>query len=96
MPHFSSRIRFALLLTCLALVVITAGCAGKQDIKEPDDNAGFRSYTPRPDGRPLSPAELKAFTSHGDMDTNLGQEEKRIVETHFKYFIHERLSLIDL
>ena len=90
MPHFSSHARFALQLACLALLVITAGCAGKQKIKESDDDAGMRSYTPRDDGRPLSPAELKAFNSHGDMDTNLGQEEKRIVETHFKYFVHER------
>lgn len=90
MPHFSFLARYALQLTCLALLVITAGCAGKQKIKDSDDDASLRSYTPRDDGRPLSPAELKAFNSQGDMDTNLGQEEKRIVETHFKYFVHER------
>jgi membrane-bound lytic murein transglycosylase D len=46
-------------------------------------------YTPRDDGIPLSPAELKAFRSQGRIDAGLAQKEAEIVELHFKYFVHE-------
>jgi membrane-bound lytic murein transglycosylase D len=47
-------------------------------------------YTPRDDGIPLTPSELYAFKTVGDLDRDLSEEEAHIVELHFKYFLHEK------
>jgi membrane-bound lytic murein transglycosylase D len=52
-------------------------------------------YTPRDDGRPLTPDELHAFKTLGDLDRNLSPEDARTVELHFKFFVHERRALFE-
>ncbi|MDL2266585.1 LysM peptidoglycan-binding domain-containing protein [Desulfovibrio sp. OttesenSCG-928-G15] len=46
-------------------------------------------YTPRDDGRPLSANELRAFKTVGPLDRHLTAEEARIVELHFKSYVHQ-------
>jgi membrane-bound lytic murein transglycosylase D len=52
-------------------------------------------YTPRDDGRPLTPDELYAFKTLGDLDRNLSPEDAHTVELHFKFFVHERRALFE-
>ncbi|MDR1686787.1 MAG: LysM peptidoglycan-binding domain-containing protein [Desulfovibrio sp.] len=52
-------------------------------------------YTPRDDGRPLTPDELHAFKTLGDLDRNLSPEDARTVELHFKFFVHERRAVFE-
>ena len=91
-----SRLRsfpFLFLLVCLLAL---AGCA--KGPKE-DPTAKYRTnmeemmpgpYTPRDDGVPLSPDELHAFKTVGDLDRDLSAEDARTVELHFKYFVHQK------
>lgn len=80
----------------MACILIAGGCA-----KAPKDDptAKYRTtmeetmpgpYTPRDDGLPLTPAELQAFKTVGDLDRDLSPEDARTVELHFKYFVHEK------
>ncbi len=46
------------------------------------------SYIPRDDGTPLTAAELSAFQTAGLLDKGLSQDDRAIVELHFKYFLH--------
>lgn len=45
---------------------------------------------PQDDGIPLGSAEHIAFHSTGFLDANLSAEEKRLVERHFKYYLHKQ------
>ncbi len=87
-----------LVLLLLIPLLFAAGCAGRgtpsKDISskyhQDDEELVDQNYIPRDDGQPLTASELKAFRSLGELDRNLSQEETAIVETHFKYFVHER------
>lgn len=46
-------------------------------------------YTPRDDGTPLTSSELHAFKTVSDLDRDLSEEDARIVELHFKFFVHQ-------
>jgi membrane-bound lytic murein transglycosylase D len=80
----------------LLLLVALSGCAVKKaEIEDADkyygdDDEVMAVYTPRDDGLPLSPDELYAFKTVSDLDRNLSEEDARIVELHFKFFMHER------
>lgn len=45
---------------------------------------------PADDGIPLGAAERIALHSTGYLDANLSPEEKRLVERHFKYYLHKQ------
>lgn len=83
-----------------------AGCA-KQSV-EPDrpiadayppidapDETVETPYKPIDDGQPLTAAELAAFESLGELDKNLSQEEKEMVELHFKYYVHAQRKTVE-
>lgn len=53
------------------------------------------SYTPRDDGRPLSPSELEAFKTISDLDRKISPEDAQVVELHFKFFVHENRRLVE-
>lgn len=50
---------------------------------------------PQDDGIPLGSAERIAIHSTGYLDANLSPEEKRLVERHFKYYLHKQRSLFE-
>ncbi len=96
MAHFFHIIRLSsVILIITASALLFSGCAGKRAsgddkyLRDPEELVQ-EPYTPRDDGLPLSASELKAFKSKGDLDKKLSQEDSRIVELHFKYFVHER------
>ena len=83
------------LLVLLLLAAALGGCVAK---KLPTDDEKYvqdteelveAPYIPRDDGLPLSPSELKAFKTKGQLDANLSQEDTRTVELHFKFFVHQ-------
>lgn len=79
----------------LILAFLLTACAGKDrttPLFVPDEEELMEDYTPRDDGKPLTPDELHAFMTLGEIDRNMSQEESAIVELHFKYFVHERRS----
>ena len=97
---FSRKMRWALFASALLpLVFCLAGCGAKKF----DDPAKYRTdleemmpmYTPRDDGVPLSPDELYAFKTVSDFDRNLSEEEARIVELHFKFFVHQHRAMFE-
>ena len=80
---------------CLFCLVLTAlwGCASKSpeplDKYRGDVEEMMPYYTPRDDGLPLTPDELHAFKTVSDLDRDLSEEDARIVELHFKFFVHQ-------
>lgn len=87
---FLSRFHIFLVFSAVAL----SGCAAKQ-IEDPgkyqgDTDEMMTMYTPRDDGLPLTAAELRAFKTVSDLDRYLSEEDARIVELHFKFFVHQR------
>lgn len=95
-------IKLCMLLLCgIALVsgCTTANRPGTSDISsrymaESDEMMPI-PYTPRDDGLPLTEAELHAFKTVSDLDRQLSEEEARIVELHFKYFVHQRRDTLE-
>lgn len=90
---FTSRIR--LFFVCLLLTAV-AGCASAPKTPAPsvnkysgDEYALMPDYTPRDDGLPLTSDELYAFRTISDLDKDLDEESARIVELHFKFFVHQ-------
>ena len=87
--HIFARLTPVILILMLAL----SGCATrKPDTLEKytgDVEEMMPSYTPRDDGLPLTSSELHAFKTVSDLDRGLSEEEARIVELHFKFFVHE-------
>ncbi len=80
----------------IALCLLLIGCAGKSTSDSdqlakftPDEEELMEFYTPRDDGRPLTPDELHAFKTIGDLDRELTVEESNIVELHFKSYVHD-------
>ncbi|MCL1889132.1 MAG: LysM peptidoglycan-binding domain-containing protein [Desulfovibrionaceae bacterium] len=53
-------------------------------------------YLPQDDGIPLSFSERIAFRSTGLLDASLSAEELKIVERHFKYYLHNHRPTIEL
>ena len=80
----------------LLVIVVVSGCAtrknGAQTMKYKQDIEEMMPipYTPRDDGVPLTESELHAFKTVSDLDRNLSEEDARIVELHFKYFVHQK------
>lgn len=70
------------------------GCASKEPAPVSkylgDVEERMPSYTPRDDGLPLTASELRAFKTVSDLDRDLTEEDARIVELHFKFFVHQR------
>ena len=50
---------------------------------------------PDDDGIPFSPEERAAFTSTGELDAHLRPDEKRLVELHFKSFVHKNRNTFE-
>lgn len=80
----------------LSLCLLLIGCASKSGSDSdqlakftPDEEELMEYYTPRDDGRPLTPNELHAFKTIGDLDRDLTVEESNIVELHFKSYVHD-------
>ena len=88
---FSPR-RFRVCLFCFVLAALW-GCASKSpepvDKYRGDVEEMMPYYTPRDDGMPLTSAELHAFKTVSDLDRDLSEEDARIVELHFKFFVHQ-------
>ncbi|MDR0826910.1 MAG: LysM peptidoglycan-binding domain-containing protein [Desulfovibrio sp.] len=82
--------RFAPLLLIAALLNACASHTDDLDKYQADLPEMMGSYTPRDDGRPLSPSELQAFKTVSDLDRKLSPEDAQIVELHFKFFVHEK------
>jgi membrane-bound lytic murein transglycosylase D len=95
--RFCSLFRLCPLL--LLLFVALSGCAVKKPVDTskyyPDEDELMISYTPRDDGLPLTPDELHAFKTVSVFDRNLSEEDARVVELHFKFFVHERRALFE-
>jgi membrane-bound lytic murein transglycosylase D len=88
---------------CAALLCILAagGCA---TASKDEPGAKYRAsmeemmpepYTPRDDGLPLTPEELHAFRTVGDLDRELSVEDAQTVELHFKYFVHQKRAVFE-
>lgn len=93
--------RYAFLSLLLLCLLISAGCV---KVPKEDPAAKYRTnmeetmpvpYTPRDDGVPLTPAELQAFKTVSELDRNLSAEDARIVELHFKYFVHQKRATFE-
>lgn len=90
-------------LVLIAFVLVASGCATKKQESYLDDKLYVQEqeeeitepYTPRDDGIQLSAEELKAFTSRGQLDADLSQEDSQIVELHFKAFIHHNRATFE-
>jgi membrane-bound lytic murein transglycosylase D len=84
----------------LLLVCFLAGCIPKK-VEDPSKYRADREeemmpvYTPRDDGVPLSQNELHAFKTVSDLDRSLSEEEARIVELHFKFFVHQHRATFE-
>ncbi|MDR2488900.1 MAG: LysM peptidoglycan-binding domain-containing protein [Desulfovibrio sp.] len=92
-PFSGTRTAFFAALIC---ILTAGGCA---TASKDDSDAKYRSiteetmpepYIPRDDGMPLTPEELRAFRTVGDLDRKLGTEDAHVVELHFKYFVHQQ------
>lgn len=100
-PH--PLLKFCMVLFCgLSLL---SGCAGSTRQNPDDPNLRYLAdteemmpipYTPRDDGRPLTQAELHAFKTVSDLDRHLTEEEARIVELHFKNYLHQMRGSFDV
>lgn len=84
-----------ILAICLFLLILS-GCATRQEATKGPEK--YRAdieemmpvpYTPRDDGQPLTSDELHAFKTVSDLDRDLSAEDARIVELHFKFFVHQ-------
>ena len=90
-----SRGSVQLCLVAVLLALALSGCGTKQGAS-PDKYKGDIDemmpipYTPRDDGSPLTSDELHAFKTVSDLDRHLSEEDARIVELHFKFFVHEK------
>jgi membrane-bound lytic murein transglycosylase D len=95
----------ALALLC-AVLLFPSGCATRQAagaervgqdvyiaIDAPD--VMVEQYVPIDDGMPLTKEELAAFNSTGELDANLSQEEKRMVELFFKSYLHNYRGTVE-
>ncbi len=96
MAPFPLRTPFYRLCLLLALILALAACTPKKPssdlsgkFQQDYEEVVQEPYVPRDDGLPLTPAELEAFNTKGVLDANLSQEDARIVELHFKYFVHD-------
>ncbi len=98
-------VRFLLLISCV-FPLFAAGCATHGPSDSPRAGGGHFSidapeetveapYQPIDDGEPLTPAELAAFQSTGELDAALSAEEKHLVELHFKYFVHKNRRVME-
>ena len=98
--------RSLVLLAALAASIFLSGCSTRAPVQTarvgddiyvaidaPDETV--EPYQPIDDGQPLTKAELAAFESTGELDKNLSQEEKQIVELHFKYFVHNNRKTVE-
>ncbi|MDL2210451.1 LysM peptidoglycan-binding domain-containing protein [Desulfovibrio sp. OttesenSCG-928-O18] len=98
--------RSPVLLAAFAAALFLSGCSTKAPVQNarvgddvyiaidaPDETV--EPYQPIDDGQPLTRAELAAFESTGELDKNLSQEEKQIVELHFKYFVHNNRKTVE-
>ena len=97
-----------ILKLCLVLfcgMTLLSGCAGA--VRQRPDDASLRyladaeetmpiPYTPRDDGQPLTAVELQAFKTVSDLDRHLIEEEARIVELHFKNYLHQMRGSFDV
>ncbi|SBW03982.1 Lytic transglycosylase catalytic [uncultured delta proteobacterium] len=94
-----------LVLLC-SFFLFLSGCATQQvtgpkrvgqdvyvDIDAPD--VMVEPYVPIDDGMPLTKAELAAFNSTGELDTNLSQDEKQLVELFFKSYVHNYRGTVE-
>lgn len=97
---------FPFLAVIIASLLILAGCTKQpletarlgSDVYRPidaPDETVEKPYKPIDDGQPLTRAELAAFESTGELDKNLSQEEKEIVELHFKFYVHTHRKTIE-
>jgi membrane-bound lytic murein transglycosylase D len=84
-----------LLLAFAAALLSACATGGGSGHYAPDEPEMMSFYTPRDDGRPLTPNELHAFKTLGDLDRDLSPEDARTVELHFKFFVHERRALFE-
>ncbi|CAK7029629.1 MAG: hypothetical protein DELT_02727 [Desulfovibrio sp.] len=98
---------FPFLFLILAGFLLTAGCSTKDPVASarlgadvytpidaPDETVEI-PYKPIDDGLPLTKAELAAFEATGELDKNLSQEEKELVELHFKFYVHTHRKTVE-
>lgn len=93
---FAALFALSLLSGCSVKDPVQGGRAGGDvyvSIDAPDET--IEPYEPIDDGKPLTRAELAAFASVGELDRNLSQEEKQIVELHFKFFVHNNRATVE-
>lgn len=106
MTHYTKRGTLFLAPLIVSLFVL-AGCTTKQPVEsvrvtsdvytpfDAPDETVEKPYTPIDDGQPLTRAELAVFESTGELDRNLSQEEKEMVELHFKLYVHARRGTVE-
>lgn len=106
MTHYPKR-GTLFLATLIVSFFVLAGCTIKQPVESPrveadtyppfdaPDETVEKPYTPIDDGQPLTSVELAAFESTGELDRNLSQEEKELVELHFKLYVHTRRGTVE-
>jgi membrane-bound lytic murein transglycosylase D len=99
LPDISRLLRKSAALAVLLPVFLFAAC-GAKNIDDPSKYRADREemmpvYTPRDDGVPLSPNELHAFKTVSDLDRHLTEEDARIVELHFKFFVHQHRAMFE-
>lgn len=103
--HSGSFGRFFILTSLLVVLLGTGGCGTKTltggdtftvvEAPKKYEVTGVPSqktgtpYLPSDDGQPLSPEELNAFMSEGELDRNLSAEDMRDVMLHFKHLVHK-------
>ncbi len=109
MPYISfslSRLSRFFLLLSLGFLFTVSGCTTRS---QPDASLGESGtfgidapeetveapYKPIDDGEPLTPAEQAAFHSTGELDAALSDEEKQLVELHFKFFVHKHRKVME-
>lgn len=66
----------------------TAACPVPQDSASRDETVAELSIPPADDGIPLTPAEIAALSTVGELDKTLSSEDHRDVVLQFKYFTH--------
>jgi membrane-bound lytic murein transglycosylase D len=89
-------VSFFILAGCTKQPVETArlGSDIYTPIDAPDETVE-KPYKPIDDGQPLTKAELAAFESTGELDRNLSQDEKEMVELHFKFYVHKHRKTVE-
>lgn len=103
--RFGSFGRFFILASLIVVLLGTGGCGTKtltggdaftvveapksyKPTGKPSQKTGT-PYLPSDDGQPLSPEELNAFMSEGELDRNLSAEDMQDVMLHFKHLVHK-------